>query len=187
MIVWWTLLALAGGLATDAAAVAIAAAIRARQVPLLGGFTFASWCALFQGAMPVIGYATATMLGSWFAVVDHWIAFIVLAGIGVKLAIEGLKAEADAPASPWPSVRMQVSLALATSIDALVAGVTLPALGLGILWPALIIGGVTLLAVLLGAFFGRHLGVRIGRRAEVVGGVLLVLIGTRILISHLMV
>ena len=83
-------------------------------------------------------------------------------------------------------MRLQVSLAFATSIDALVAGVTIPALGLGILWPALTIGGITVVLVLLGAFLGRHLGVRIGRWAEVIGGILLVLIGTRILISHLM-
>ena len=186
MDAWWTLIVLALGLATDAMAVAIAAAIRARRVPVIGGISFGGWCGGFQGLMPVAGYAGALALGSWIAAVDHWIAFIVLGGIGVKLALEGLKADADTPPSPWPGVRLQVSLAFATSIDALVAGVTIPALGLGILWPALTIGGITVVLVLIGAFIGRHLGVRIGRWAEVIGGILLVLIGTRILISHLM-
>ncbi len=185
MDAWWTLIVLALGLATDAMAVAIATAIRARHVPVVGGIAFGAWCGGLQGLMPALGYAGALAIGAWLEVVDHWIAFIVLGGIGVKLALEGLKAQEDAPPSPWPGMRMQVSLALATSIDALVAGVTLPALGLGILWPVLVIGGITLVLVLLGAFLGRHLGERIGRRAEVVGGVLLILIGARILFSHL--
>lgn len=186
MDAWWTLIVLALGLATDAMAVAIATAIRARHVPVIGGLSFGVWCGGFQGLMPALGYAGALALGSWIAAVDHWIAFIVLGGIGVKLALDGLKADDAAAPAPWPGLRLQLSLAVATSIDALVAGVTLPALGLGILWPALVIGGITLVLVLLGAFLGRHLGIRIGRRAEVVGGVLLILIGTRILVSHLM-
>lgn len=186
MDAWWTLMVLALGLATDAMAVAIATAIRARHVPVIGGVSFAGWCGGFQGLMPALGYAGALALGAWIVAVDHWIAFIVLGGIGLKLAYDGLNADDAATASPWPGLHMQVSLALATSIDALVAGVTLPALGLGVLWPALVIGGVTLVLVLLGAFLGRHLGIRIGRWAEVVGGVLLILIGTRILVSHLM-
>lgn len=186
MDAWWTLIVLALGLASDAMAVAIATAIRVRQVPVIGGMSFAVWCGGFQGLMPALGYAGALALGAWIAAVDHWIAFIVLGGIGLKLVYEGLKADDAVTASPWPGLRMQVSLALATSIDALVAGVTLPALEIGVLWPALMIGGITLVLVLIGAFLGRHLGVRIGRRAEVVGGVLLILIGTRILISHLM-
>jgi manganese efflux pump family protein len=176
---------LAVSLAADAGAVAIATAIRARQVPLGGGLAFAGWCGLFQGIMPVIGYAAAWTAGPWLATMDHWLAFIVLGGIGVRLTYEGLHAAADTVAAPWPGQRMQMSLAFATSIDALVAGVTLPALDLGILWPALVIGGITLVLVFVGAFFGRYLGVRIGQRAEVVGGILLIAIGTRILVSHL--
>lgn len=183
---WWTLIVLALGLATDAMAVAIATAIRARRVPLVGGLVFGVWCGGFQGLMPVLGYAGAMALGGWTAAIDHWLAFVVLGGIGVKIAYDGLKADDATAPAPWPGLRLQVSLALATSIDALVAGVTLPTLGLGILWPALVIGGITLVLVLLGVFLGRHLGMRIGRRAEVVGGVLLILIGTRILLSHLM-
>jgi putative Mn2+ efflux pump MntP len=186
MDTWWTLFVLALGLATDAMAVAIATAIRARQVPFIGGLSFGVWCGGLQGLMPMFGYAGALALGSWIAAIDHWIAFIVLVGIGVKLGMDGMKTDDASAPAPWPGLRLQISLAIATSIDALVVGVTFPALGLGIIWPACAIGGITLVLVLLGAFLGRHLGVRIGRRAEVVGGVLLILIGTRILISHLM-
>lgn len=185
MDAWWTLAVLAVSLAADAGAVAIATAIRARHVPLGGGLAFAGWCGLFQGIMPALGYAAAWIVGPWLATIDHWLAFVVLGGIGIKLAYEGLHAKANIVAAPWPGQRMQVSLAFATSIDALVAGVTLPTLGLGMVWPALIIGGVTFALVFVGAFFGRYLGVRIGQRAEVVGGILLIGIGTRILISHL--
>ena len=185
MDAWWTLIVLAVSLAADAGAVAVATAIRARQVPLGGGLAFAGWCGLFQGIMPALGCAAAWIAGPWLAAMDHWLAFVVLGGIGIKLAYEGLHVTADTVAAPWPGQRTQVSLAFATSVDALIAGVTLPALDLGIFWPALVIGGVTLALVFVGAFFGRYLGVRIGQRAEVVGGILLIAIGTRILISHL--
>lgn len=186
MDAWWTLLLLALGLASDAMAVAIATAIRARQVPLGGGVEFGLWCGSFQGGMSAAGYAGALAAGAWLAAIDHWVAFVVLGAIGVKIAWDGLRADEAVVQAPWPGLRLQLSLALATSIDALVAGVTLPALGLGLLRPALVVGGVTLVLVLAGTFCGRHLGLRLGRRAEVVGGVLLVLIGTRILVSHLL-
>jgi manganese efflux pump family protein len=186
MDAWWTLVLLAFGLASDAMAVAIATAIRARHVPLGGGMEFGLWCGCFQGIMPALGYAGALAAGAWFAAVDHWVAFVVLGTIGLKIAWDGLKGGEAMTPTPWPGLRMQLSLALATSVDALVAGVTLPSLGLGILRPALVIGAVTLLLVLAGTFLGRHLGLRIGRRAELVGGLLLVLIGTRILLSHLL-
>ena len=186
MEAWWTLVVLALSLATDAMAVAIATAMRARRVPLGGGLAFAAWCGGFQGAMPALGYAGAWAAGAWLSAIDHWIAFTVLTLIGMKLAIDGVRTHEAAAPAPWPGVRLQVSLAFATSIDAAVAGVTLPALGLGAWWPALTIGVITLVLVLVGAFCGRHLGERIGRGAELCGGVLLILIGTRMLISHLL-
>lgn len=186
MDAWWTLLVLALSLASDAMAVAIATAIRARHVPLGGGMAFAVWCGGFQAAMPALGYAGAWAAGAWLAAIDHWVAFGVLTLIGMKLAIEGIRTDETSAQSPWPGLRLQVSLAFATSIDALAAGVTLPALGLGALWPALTIGVVTLVLVLVGAFCGRYLGVRIGRGAELFGGALLILIGARMLISHLL-
>ena len=186
MDAWWTLLVLALSLASDAMAVAIATAIRARHVPLGGGLALGFWCGGFQGGMSALGYVGAWAAGAWLAAIDHWIAFVVLTLIGMKLAIDGMKADETTTQAPWPGSRLQVSLAFATSIDALAAGVTLPALGLGALWPAVVIGVVTLALVLLGAFCGRHLGVRIGRGAELFGGVLLIVIGVRMLVSHLL-
>lgn len=186
MDAWWTLILLAIGLASDAMAVAIATAIRARQVPVVGGFSFGLWCGGFQGLMPALGYAGVWLAGSWLTAIDHWLSFTILVIIGMKLSIDGVKSDEAVAPAPWPGLRMQVSLAFATSVDALAAGVTLPVLGLGILWPSLTIGAVTLVLVLVGAFAGRHLGVHIGRRAELFGGVLLILIGVRILISHLL-
>ncbi len=185
MEAWWTLVVLAAGLASDAGAVAIASAIRARRVPLLGGWSFACWCAAFQGVMPAIGYAGAWVAGPWLAEVDHWLAMAILGGIGGKLVYEGARAAAETTHAPWPGQRLQITLAFATSIDALAAGVTLPVIGLGLLRPVLAIAGLTLLIVVLGAFGGRHLSVGSGRWAGVAGGVLLILIGVHILVAHL--
>lgn len=186
MDAWWPVVMLAFGLASDAMAVAIATAIRARQVPLAGGISLGFWCGVFQGAMPALGYAGALAAGSWFAVIDHWIAFVVLTGIGMKLAFEAAKSDEAESQAPWPGLRLQVSLAFVTSIDALAAGVTLPALGFGIVRPALVIGTITLGLVLVGAFCGRYLGTRMGRYAEFLGSMLLILIGVRMLLTHLL-
>src|SRR5688572_10002398 len=119
MEAWWTLLVLALSLASDAMAVAIATAIRARHVPLGRGLAFGVWCGGFQAAMPAIGYAGAWAVGAWLAAIDHWVAFIVLTLIGMKLAIDAVKGDETSPQAPWPGLRMQMSLAFATSIDAL--------------------------------------------------------------------
>lgn len=181
---------LAFGLAMDAMAAAAARGLAAARV---GWRDVALVAALFGGAqavMPLIGWQLGDRIGPAAAAWDHWIAFVVLSGLGGKMLWEARKVGADdddaAPAGTNPfGLRLLLLLALATSIDALVAGVTLPIVRAP-LWPTIgTIGVVTAVLSGIGVVVGGRLGAMFGRRLDALGGVLLIGLGTKILIEHL--
>lgn len=178
-------LALGLGLSADAVAVAIACAVRSPHVPLAGGLLMAAVFACFQGLMPCIGYAAGAALGPWFTAIDHWVAFTLLAAIGGKMAWEGWRGADSPEPAPWPAPLALLTLAFATSVDALAAGVGMVAVTDAVLVPVLIIAATTGVLCLPAVFLGRRLGIVFGRRAEIVGGLLLIGLGTKILIDHL--
>lgn len=186
---WFSLLAIAIGLAADATAVSAARglavpAIHARHVALVALFFGGS-----QGLMPLIGGVVGGMVGPYVAAVDHWIAFIVLVAIGGKMLWEVWSGDDDGappPADEDPfGLGLMAILALATSIDALAVGVTLPMLGAPLLSSCAVIAVVTALASIGGLFAGRWAGAALGKRVDVLGGVALIGIGTKILLEHL--
>lgn len=185
-----TLVFLALALSMDAFAAAISQGARARPAPtarqaLHIGITFG----VAQGVMPLFGW----LLGIAFATIasqfDHWIAFGLLGVIGVSMIREGLSghrnAGAGTDAAPPAGGRALFVLALATSIDAAAAGITLPLLEQPVLLACLLIGAITLGVATTGVMIGRAVGVWMGRRAEVAGGVVLIGLGSKILIEHL--
>jgi manganese efflux pump family protein len=177
------LLLLAIAEATDAFAVSVAQGATARHgwrdaARVAGAFGVA------QGVMPLFGWATTLLLGAWFEAWDHWIAFGLLAALGAKMIKEGL--ERDAGTVPEPlSNRALFVAAIATSIDAAAAGLVLPTLGLPILFSCAVIGVVTFALCLIGVHFGGVLGSRVGKQAELMGGVVLIGIGAMILGEHM--
>ena len=142
--------------------------------------------ALFQGAMPVIGYFLGETFRTIIADYDHWIAFIVLVVLGGKMLYESLhkgkeeKVEADP--SRW---RRTIALAIATSIDALAVGISFSFLQVDIILAVSIIALVTMLVSIGGLCIGRFVGARFSRYAETGGGVILLLLGVKILLQHL--
>jgi putative Mn2+ efflux pump MntP len=180
------LLALAVGLAMDATAVAAsrglaAPRIRLRDVLLVGGL-FGG----FQALMPLAGWVLGKRFGPYVEAWDHWIAFVLLAGIGGKMLWEAWQGDAAPPAVDRVfEVRVLLSLAVATSIDALAAGITLPMLGAPLLASILVIGLVTAALSILGLFAGRHFGAALGKRLDVAGGLVLIGLGVKILVEHL--
>jgi putative Mn2+ efflux pump MntP len=181
---------LAVGLAMDAMAVAAARGlcverIRARHVVLVAGF-FGG----FQALMPMIGWAVGARFGSLVQAWDHWIAFVLLAGLGAKMLWEARKEGDDADdevakgGDPFALGAMFV-LAVATSIDALAVGVTLPMLGAPFVRTLATIGVVTAALSALGLFVGRRLGATVGARLDVLGGIALIGLGAKILVEHL--
>ncbi|HEY3496889.1 MAG TPA: manganese efflux pump MntP family protein [Polyangiaceae bacterium] len=181
---------LAVGLAMDATAVAAARgmavpAIRPRHVFLVAAFFGGS-----QALMPVLGWLVGSSIGPFIRAWDHWVAFALLAGIGSKMLWEAREVEeAREPVSRGEGelfgLKIMCVLALATSIDALAAGITLPMLGAPLVISVLTIGVTTAVLSVLGLVAGRRLGAVLGKRLDVLGGLVLIGLGLKILAEHL--
>lgn len=182
-----SILFLSLGLAMDATAVSAARGIAATRVRPRHVLLVALLFGGFQALMPLMGYLLGRELGPSIERFDHWIAFALLAGIGAKMLHEASSAgSADAP-SQRDVFRFEVllMLAVATSIDALAAGITLPMLGAPLMLSLVTIGVTTALLSGAGLLVGRRFGASLGRRLDVIGGVALIGLGTKILIEHL--
>lgn len=177
----WTLGALAVALAMDATAAAACHGLTARGART--GASLALAFGIFQSAMTLGGWALGSLVGRWIEAWDHWIAFALLGAIGAKMLHDAYTGEPGERRAL--TLLTLLALAFATSVDALAAGVTLPALGVPIAASIVTIGVVT--GVLSGAGFaaGRQLGAAIGPRLEMLGGVVLIALGAKILIEHL--
>jgi len=181
-----TLIGIAIGLAMDAFAVSIAAGLTLKHVDARQTVRLAWHFGLFQAFMPVIGWFAGRSVERWIAPVDHWIAFALLATIGGRMIYESFSDHDDERPAVDPTRGWSlVVLSVATSIDALAVGLSLALLGVSIWLPALVIGVVAFVFTAVGLHVGRRFGTLLGRRVETVGGVVLIVIGLRILIEHL--
>lgn len=178
------LLLLAVGLSMDAFAVSICKGLSVRHVApkhmLLCGAYFGG----FQALMPLIGYLLGVRFQAMIQQVDHWVAFVLLAIIGLNMIREALGPEEDALDDSF-RFKTMLLLAVATSIDALAVGVTLAFLNVRILPAVSLIGVTTFVLSMLGVKLGGIFGMKWKKRAELAGGAILVLIGLKILIEHL--
>lgn len=182
MLPLFSLLALALGLAMDAFAVSVAqgASRRSTRGALRIGATFG----IAQGLMPLIGWALGAAFEGAIREVDHWVAFVLLGLLGMKMLREGLSGEAATPAPALIGWAL-LGAAVATSVDAAAAGITLPMIGAPIAIACAVIGLVTAALCVAGVRIGAAYGARLGKLAEIAGGTLLILIGAKILIQHL--
>jgi manganese efflux pump family protein len=181
---FWYTLGIAFGLAMDAFAVSVAAGIQVTALDYRHVSRLALSFGFFQFFMPVIGWLAGRGLSQWVGAVDHWIAFALLAAIGGKMLWESVcppENPAQDPTRGWTLLILSV----ATSIDALAVGLSLAFLEVSIWVPSLVIGVVAAILSAVGAFFGSRLGRRFGVWAERFGGLVLIAIGVRILVSHL--
>jgi len=200
-----TVLLLALSLSMDAFAISVSNGLALTRVRVRHAFRLAFAFGLAQAVMPVIGFLAAASLKTFITSWDHWIAFVLLGSIGGKMIYESFvirKAErvieANCPNPPDGDVEAEVAaspalrsartlfiLAIATSIDALAVGITLPLLNVGIVLPAAIIGAVTFAVCFVGVYIGKTTGHFFEAWAEILGGVVMIGIGTKILIEHL--
>ena len=153
--------------------------IRPHHALIVGG-----WFGLFQALMPVLGYVLGVRFQNLIASVDHWIAFVLLAVIGGNMIREALGGE-DEGADDDFGPRAMVLLAVATSIDALAVGITFAFLEVSILPAAGLIGVTTFVISAAGIYIGAFFGSRFQKWAELAGGIILILIGLKILLEHL--
>jgi putative Mn2+ efflux pump MntP len=173
------------GLAMDAVAVALVSGLAKRTPTRREAWLMAGTFGLFQAVMPVLGALIGVAAAGWIERFDHWLAFWLLGIIGAKMLWEGWHFHPDEERSDPFGMRRLLLKGLATSVDALAAGFTLPLIALPIWVSALIIGAVTTAACLPAVWLGSRLGVRWAAWAEIIGGVVLIGLGTRILVSHL--
>jgi putative Mn2+ efflux pump MntP len=184
----WQVIGLAFGLSMDAFAVATGCSIALKRVRNRHVARLALSFGFFQFAMPVLGWLAGTMVVSWISGLDHWLAFGLLAWVGGKQILEGLRGDCDGPRRPGDPTRglTLLILSFATSIDALAVGLGLAALKVSVWGPSVVIGLVCAGMTALGMMLGQKMGRRLGRPAGVAGGVVLLAIGLKILADHLL-
>jgi len=177
---------LALGLAMDAMAVAAARGLAANRIRLRHVILVATFFGGFQALMPLLGWMAGSRMGPLFAAWNHWIAFVLLVAIGGKMLAEGAnreKKETPPNDDDLFGPKVLFVLAVATSIDALAAGLTLPMLGAPLGLSLATIGVTTAALSALGLFAGRQFGASLGRRLDFVGGVVLIGLGIKILVQ----
>ncbi|MBN1691865.1 MAG: manganese efflux pump [Dehalococcoidia bacterium] len=175
------------GLSADCFAVALSASITTKNPTRLQALRMAGMFGLFQALMPVVGWLAGQTIVKFIADYDHFVAFAVLAIVGGRMILQSFhfKSEQDKQTDVtrgW----MLLTLSVATSIDALAVGLSLALIEVHIAVAIIIIGVVAFIATIIGFLLGKRAGALIGRWAETIGGIVLIAIGIRILISHLM-
>ena len=181
------ILLLALGLAMDATAVAAARGLAAPRVLPRNVLLIAALFGGFQALMPLLGWLLGKRLGPLVEQFDHWIAFALLGAIGAKMLYEAFHEDTERREETGDLFRLRalLALAIATSVDAFAAGITLPMLGAPLALTLATIGAVTALSSTAGVLAGRRFGKSLGKRLDAAGGLVLIGLGTKILIEHL--
>ena len=172
------------GLAMDAFAVSVGKGLTLTRVEPRHALKAGVWFGGFQALMPIIGYLLGQSFSSIVVSIDHWIAFGLLVLIGLNMIREAIWGEEESQDSNF-GVRHMFIMAVATSIDALAVGITMAFLGINIWLAATIIGVITLLLSASGIYLGRTVGGKLGDKAGILGGIVLIAIGIKILVEHL--
>ncbi|MDR0248127.1 MAG: manganese efflux pump MntP family protein [Oscillospiraceae bacterium] len=180
------LILLAAGLSMDAFAVAVCAGLGMRKVTLKSALVVGLYFGAFQALMPLLGYMAASRFTSLITDYEHWLVFALLGYLGAAMIIGSFKKEKEAGRGAETSLRpaRMLPLALATSVDALAAGVSFAFLLDSIIPAALLIGVITLLLSALGVKVGNAFGTRFKSKAEFAGGAILLLMGVKVLAEH---
>lgn len=171
------------GLSMDAFAVSICKGLSVSGSKLKSAAIIGLFFGFFQGLMPILGWVMGKQFAHTIAAFDHWIAFLILAIIGGRMIYNSIKCGESCSTSPL-KIQELVLLAIATSIDALAVGVTFAFLSVKIISAAIIIGITTFVLSLGGVLFGSKCGSAFGAKAELLGGIVLVLIGLKILLEQ---
>ena len=172
------------GLAMDAFAVSVCKGLSMRTLEWKKAITVALYFGVFQALMPAIGYFLGTTFESYVTSIDHWIAFILLGFIGGKMIKESFEKDRE-KANDSVDFKTMVVLAIATSIDALAVGITFAFLKTNILVATSVIGIITFILSIVGVKIGNEFGSKYENKAEFTGGLILIIIGTKILLEHL--
>jgi putative Mn2+ efflux pump MntP len=184
---FYSILIIAVGLSADCFAVALSSSISQRTLPLWQGFRVALSFGLFQAFMTVIGWLAGRTVIEFISAYDHWLAFALLLFVGGRMIWESLHEKggrkANIDIARWLFL---ITLSVATSLDALAVGLSFAFLEVNLTLASVTIGLVAFIITFAGFFAGKKLGSLVGKRAEIIGGIILIIIGLRILLEHLL-
>ena len=176
---------LAVGLSMDAFAVSVCTGLALGKIRPKHMLIAGAWFGGFQALMPLVGYLLGSRFEQYIRSFDHWVAFVLLGAIGANMLREALGKEEDDDTDASMGVKTMFLMAVATSIDALAVGITFAFLQVRIIPAVLFIGVTTFILSALGVKAGSLFGAKYKKRAEIAGGVILVLLGIKILLEHL--
>lgn len=179
------LFVLAVGLSMDAFAVSVCKGLAMQHIDWKKMCIVGLWFGGFQALMPSLGYLVGSLFQEYITAFDHWIAFILLCIIGGNMVKEALSKEEEEDTNASLAFSVMLLMAIATSIDALAVGVTFAFLQVNLLFAVLFIGTTTFVLSAAGVKVGSVFGTRYKARAELAGGVILILLGLKILLEHL--
>jgi len=178
-----TIILIALGLAMDSFSVSIANGLATNTFKISKALTIGLFFGFFQALMPIIGWLAGESIADYISAFDHWIAFTLLTFIGVKMIYESITDKPNNFLGAY-NVKVILILSIATSIDALAVGLSFSFLGISIFFPAIIIGVVAFLMSFFGVYVGRRFGKILKNRIEILGGSILIIIGLKILLEH---
>ena len=173
------------GLAMDAFAVSICKGLAMRRMNYKKDIIIAAFFGVFQALMPALGYVLGTTFANKIAAIDHWIAFILLALIGANMIKEALSSDDDECQDDSLRLGDLIMLSIATSIDALAVGITFAFFNVSLLLSVSMIGIITFIICVIGVKVGNVFGEKYKSKAELAGGLILIVMGAKILIDHL--
>ncbi|MHC1704104.1 MAG: manganese efflux pump MntP family protein [Tenuifilaceae bacterium] len=179
-----TLLLLAIGLSFDTFAVSVSSGLLKKEILFWQAVRIALILAIFQAFMPVFGWIGGMSVKELIEPFDHWIALGILSLLGIRMLIESQKNGEDKIINPL-DLKVIITMAFATSIDALAVGISFAIVQVNMIVAILTIGSVTFIASMLGILFGKKTGSRLGQRMEMAGGLILIAIGIKIVFEHL--
>ena len=178
------LVVLSIGLAMDAFAVAVCKGLSMSKMKWKNAIIIGLYFGFFQGFMPVIGYLLGVSFQEKISSIDHWIAFVLLGAIGINMLKEALSKDCEKQ-SDSIKFKDMIVLAIATSIDALAIGITFAFLNVNIVLAVTLIGIITFVISVMGVKIGNIFGDKYEKKAEFAGGLILILLGAKILLEHL--
>lgn len=183
---YFTIVAIALGLCFDTFAVSLSLGVVRFKILFRQAMQVAFILAFFQGGLTVAGYFLGSFFSDLLKSIDHWVALGLLAFLGIKMIYEGLKKEEKKEALDYSSLAVLITIALGTSIDAFAVGISFALLDVHIWLSGFIIGTVTFLASMTAIRIGKSAGERLGQKVEIVGGLILIAIGIKIFLEHVL-
>jgi putative Mn2+ efflux pump MntP len=181
-----TIVAVALGLSFDTFAVSLSYGAVQNRILFRQAVRIALLMASFQSGLLVTGYFLGSFISDFVKAADHWVALILLAVLGVRMIIEGLRKKGKDEIKDYGNLMTRISMAVGTSIDAFAVGISFAFLSIRIWSSAVIIGAVTFLASMTAIRIGKSAGERLGNKVEIIGGLILIAIGIKIFLEHIL-